>query len=152
MAGLHAQSKRKREKRAVDMSRDEQLEPTWVRPPPEECEQDDPLTLYPTGADPEHHRMKVRIESHVRTHAIVEFAVIQQTFDRGKWRDVYAVDSCHDSDVHAHRYARSTDQRAGEPEILMPITCEADVQKGYNQAYDHVERAWSANYARWHDA
>lgn len=153
MAGLHSQSRRKGEKRSVDMSAPEtDAAVQWIKPPPEECDEDPAWTIAPTGADPGQCRIKIRIVSHTQTHAIVEFALVLQVFDRGKWRDVASVDSCHDVDVHLHRYARSTDDRIGEPEVLTLVTCEADVQDGYNVAYDMLEGSWAEHQARWHDA
>lgn len=109
MLGLHPQSRKKGEKRAADMSAPaETPEPGWFRPPPEEWEEDT-FAFIPDGAEPVENRIKVRMISQEGTSALIEFAVIQQTYHRSGWRDVIAVDSCHDVDVHLHRYSRSTE-------------------------------------------
>lgn len=133
MPGLHPQSRRKREKHAVDMSppgENGPPQPTWFRPPPEECEDSPAYPFTPEGAVAGRERILVRMVSHVPTGQLVEFAVMQQTCYRGKWRDVAAVDSCHDRDVHLHRYARSTGNRVGKPETLLEIANLRDVQRG----------------------
>lgn len=85
------------------------------------------------------------------TSALIEFAVIQPTYRRSGWRDVVAVDSCHDVDVHLHRYSRSTENRVGEPETLVPVTCMSDLQRGYDLAYARVFDDWANNLQRWWD-
>lgn len=149
MAGLHAQSRRKGEKRSVDMSAaPEQVEP-WSRPADEECEEEPAYTVYPEGADPALHRVKLRMVIHIESQNMVLFAVVQQTYDRGKWRHVVEVDTCHDVDVHLHQYGRSTDARVGEPEVLAPIVRANDLDRGYEIAYDRVMLQWADNVERW---
>jgi hypothetical protein len=90
--------------------------------------------------------------THLSTQSLVEFAVIHQAFSRCQWRCVAMADSCHDDDVHLHRYARSTDDRIGEPEVLVTVTGEDDLQRGYDLAYDLIVESWNENRRRWQDA
>jgi hypothetical protein len=125
--------------------------PGWPKPPDDECEEA-VYTLTPDGADHTKHRVKLRMVSPVETGDLVEFAVVQQTHDRGKWRYVVEVDSCHDVDVHLHRYSRLSDARVGEPEVLTPVAGLNDLQRGYDLAYDHVFEHWAGNVERWRHA
>ncbi len=90
--------------------------------------------------------------NHAETDELVEFAVIQQIHSQGKWRDVAAIDSCHDVDVHLHRYGRHARARVGEPEVLLQVTSANDIQRGYELAYDQLVKGWAENHRRWHDA
>lgn len=101
--------------------------PAWTCPPPDECEDALTYTLCPPGVDPGKHRIKLRTVNHAGTDELVEFAVIQQTYSQGKWRDVAGIDSCHDVDVHLHRYGRHARARVGEPEVLMHVTSQNDI-------------------------
>lgn len=96
-------------------------------------------------------RVKVRMVDHLPTSTLAEFAVIQQTFYKGKWRTVAEVDSSHDDEVHLHRWSRKQDERVGDPEQLMPVTCLADVGVGYDMAYARIVDDWEGNKGRWHD-
>ncbi len=126
--------------------------PLWRPPPPEECEPETTITLTPSGADEGSERIKVRLVSHSLTDLPAEFAVIQQTRRAGAWRDVVAADSCHDGEVHLHRYSRATDDRVGDPEQLCEVSFLQDLARGYDQAYDVVVVNWLGNKRRWHDA
>jgi hypothetical protein len=151
MSGLHPQSRQKAERRSVDMSSPENdSAPVWTRPSPDECEEAPPYTFCPEGADPEKHRIMVRMVNHAKTDELVEFAVIQQTYLRSKWRDVAVVDSCHD--VHLHRYGRHADARVGDPEVLIPVQATEDIQRGYGLAYTRIFEGWAENHRRWQDA
>jgi hypothetical protein len=148
------QDKAKRDKRSAAMSEpapDPQA-PAWTRPDPDECEDWPLAVLTPDGADPSRDRILVRTYTHVVTDQLVEFAVIQETFHHGKWRKVTVVDSCHDRDIHLHRYSRKTGRRTGKPEVLMPLASFAEVQYGYELAYERVAEQWADNRGRWHDA
>lgn len=127
-------------------------EPVWTRPPPEEWDESVTYTFTPDGADPTRERIKVRMVAHSETFTLIEFAVVHQTYFRSRWRDVCEADSCHDTDAHIHRYARSTSERTGNPEVLIPIARLSDVQSGYDAAYDAVVESWADNRRRWHDA
>lgn len=126
--------------------------PAWTCPPHEECEEASPYTIYPEGADPAKHRIMIRMVNHATTHELVQFAVIQQTYSRGKWRDVAGVDSCHDVSVHLHRYGRHGDARVGDPEVLVPVTSTNDIQRGYDLAYTQLVEGWAEHHRRWQDA
>lgn len=151
--GLHPQSRRKGERRATDMSRPaEEPGPEWFRPPPEEWDEPSVYTFTPEGADPAKHRIKVRIVSHIDTSEFVEFALIQQVLERGRWRDVAAADSCHDIDVHLHRYSRATGERVGDPEQIMHLASGNDLYEGYDLAYVRLVDEWAENHRRWERA
>jgi hypothetical protein len=121
----------------------------WSRPPPEECRDDGPYVLTPPDANPNEMRAYVRMVVHDETDTIVEFAVILQTFYCGEWRTVASADSCHDVDVHLHRYSRRTGSRAGEPEKVIDITNSRDLQDGYDLAYDVLLENWRTHRQRW---
>jgi len=149
MAGLGAQSRRKGAKRSADMTViPEQAAPPRVRPPQDECEEVE-YTIFPGGGAMDRHRVLFRLVNHVATDEMVLFAAVQQTYDRGKWRDVVEVDTCHDVDVHLHQYSRSTDARVGDPEVLAMINTGNDFQRAYDIAYDRVIDHWDVNEERW---
>ena len=109
--------------------------------------------MAPEGADPAKDRIKVRMVNHVDLkHQLLDFALVHQTFYRGRWRDVTMADSAHDDEVHLHRYGRSPDREIENTEHVCPITCQGDVESGYDVAYDRVVTNWQANKQRWHDA
>lgn len=126
-------------------------QPAWSRPPPEEWEIPDDMTLDLPGGDPSRDRLKLRITNLRDSWEIVEFALIQQTHYRSKWRDVSETDSVHDTDVHRHQYGRSTMQRIGKQVQLMELTCLADVAKGYDLACDDLFQNWQQYRRRWQD-
>jgi hypothetical protein len=97
-------------------------------------------------------RALVRMVVHEDTNALVEFAVILQTLYRGQWRDVASADSCHNVDIHLHRYSRKTDNRVGEPEKLLDVTKARDIQVGYELAYDVLLEQWQTHRQRWEHA
>jgi hypothetical protein len=123
----------------------------WCPPPPDECEEHR-YTAVPDGAHAREDRVMVRLKTHIATQTFVEFALVQQVYWQGEWRDVVEADSCHDVDVHLHRYGRSTDSRIGEPEVLMLVHSLDDLQEGYDLAYTHVFEDWSDNRRRWERA
>ena len=125
MAGLGKQNRTKGIKHAVDMSgsdvEDAETEPDWVRPPDDECE-NHTYTLQVSDRDLSEHRLKVRMFQHRWTWELVEFAIVYQTNVAGVWTDVAELDSCHDVDVHMHRYSRRTRERVeGDPEKLFDV-------------------------------
>ncbi len=125
----------------------------WKPPPADERDPEATYTLTPPSADEASERIKLRVVAHSITGMTVEFAVVQQTRVRGgAWRDVAAADSCHDGEVHLHRYSRATDARVGEPEHLCAVASLEDLADGYDQAYELVVADWLANKRRWHDA
>lgn len=149
---LGSQGRRKADKRAADMTMhpppEAQTAARWTRPPAEECEENS-YTMAVDDSTIDRDRIQVRLLSHCRTDALAEFALIQQTYEHGKWHDVAVGDSCHDTDVHVHRYARSTGQRVGDPEILMPVTSQADLHRGYDEVLGRIADCWEANREAW---
>lgn len=121
------------------------------RPPPEECVSIPATTMAPPDGSLERDRIIVRMDTHAATDRLVEFAVIQQTRYHGSWANVCMADSCHDTEVHLHRYGRSTGERIGEPEPISEIHRLNDVGNGYDLAYDEVVENWTANRTRWLD-
>ncbi len=154
MAGLGKQGQRKAAHRAVDMSASVDCEPeqSWYPPPPEECEDDHRYTVPPDGANVATDRVKVRLRVHAATQLFVEFALVQQAHVDGTWQDVVEADSCHDVDVHLHRYALRTGARIGDPEVIVHVRNLDDLQKGYDLAYTEVFERWSDNRQRWERA
>lgn len=145
---------RQRERRATQMgvaSVDELPGPDpWVKPEPDACESWPVYKLTPGGADPQQDRILVRVLREVATDEMVEFAVVHETFYGKNWYPVALVDSCHDDDIHLHYYARSTKQRIGEPDVLMAVNSQADIQTGYDMAYPLLDESWAKNLERWH--
>lgn len=151
VAGLGSQGKRKAEKRSVQMSptpEETELEDLWKRPPEEECDTHS-YTLPLPRSSPDSERLKMRLIRDRFSWDLVEFAIVYQTNVGGQWFDVIEIDSCHDVDVHLHRYARSTGERVGDPEQMRPITTLAEVQDGYGLAIAHIEESWEAHRERW---
>lgn len=146
--GLDSESKRKREKHAVDMTiAPEPDEPRWTPPPPEQCDED----LYEMYLDDrQRERIKVRIVNH--DYRTVEFAIVHQTRSGVGWADVAVADSSHNDEVHIHFYGRSTGDRVGKPEHLMEVRSQADVEAGYGLALDRICDDWEHNRRRWNDA
>lgn len=124
----------------------------WTPPPPEECEEAPVYTITPPGADNGKHRIKLRTVYQASTDEMVEFAVVHEVRHKGKWRFVASADSCHDDEIHMHRYGRGTDDRIGDAEHLMPVARQADVQAGYDLAYDRIVEKWAENHERWQHA
>jgi len=145
--GKAAQSHR--DKHVVDMSKIPP-EDRWIPPDPEECEETADYTMRPSEA-PSTERIKVRMVDHVPTSALVDFAIVHETFHKGKWRLVAKADSSHDDEVHIHQYSRRTGQQYGGTEQLIPIKAIEDVDAGYYLAYERIVENWAANRARWND-
>ena len=104
------------------------------------------------GTESPNDRLKLRVRNHSQTESIVEFAVVQQTLHRRVWRDVAAADSCHEDEVHLHRYGRRAEGRIGDPVRLCDVDSLEALALGYDVAYDAVVESWAANLGRWHDA
>lgn len=126
-------------------------EPSWTPPRDDECEESDEFTI-PLG-DPAQNRdrLKLRMKTHRDTCHLVEFALIQQTYDRGGWVSVAVVDSSHGDEVHFHQYGRRNGERIGGPEHLVAVACLDDIQTGYDLGYERIFPRWAENRARWHD-
>lgn len=131
----------------------------WAPAPDEECTEDE-YTFAPDGAEIHQNRIRVRMKTHALTDDLAEFAVIQQTMHRGKWRNVAAADSCHvtaadspeNDGVHVHYYAKSTDQRTGMPDPLMDVASQAELNDGYDRACQKIADDWARNLERWQHA
>ena len=124
-----------------------ELADLWRRPPDEECDGHIYTGLLPGAESTE--RLKFRLSQHRFTYELVEFAIVFQTLAGGKWCDVLEMDSCHDVDVHLHRYAKSTGERVGDPEVLHTIQSLEDVQTGYELALSLIESDWRDYKERW---
>lgn len=150
MGGLGAQGRAKALRRSVDMAQDEpDLDELWKRPPPEECESLFPWKCPLPRGELSEHRLVTRILQETVSQVMVEFALVQQTYNGSTWVHVVEVDSCHDVDVHLHRYSRRTRERVGGPEHVRDISRLEDVQDGYNEAYVLLEHKWEENLERW---
>lgn len=152
MAGKGRQAKVKRDQRAADMSGPIDRPQTWVPPHPDEHAEPTTFEFTPEGANPTEDRIKVRMVMHIeRDHQLLDFAVVHQTFYRQRWRDVAKADSSHDDEVHIHRYSRRTGEQVGNTEQVCPVTCQTDIETGYDTAYDRIVADWRTNKRRWHD-
>ena len=147
----HRQVKRRSQKKAADLTIQPETAAPWAPPPDDECECFEPAVMVPPDADPSTDRIIIRTKHHAQTLQLVDFAVIQQTFYRRKWREVAKVDSSHVGEVHLHRYMRSADERPGGPEVLCSVSCGDDVTAGYELAYSRIVADWAKNKAGWHD-
>lgn len=123
-------------------------EPTWDRPPEDECEETT-FTGPVTGAPDGDYRLKMRMVRHLISGNLTEFAVVFQFKIGNTWADVVEIDSCHHVDVHLHQYCQSTRERVGNRELLRVVENIEEVQIGYVLAYDHVETNWQRLMERW---
>lgn len=147
------QAEGKRRKQLVDMSSEPEAPSRWIPPDPDECEEFADYRMTPTGGTPGVDEIRVRMVEHVATSALVDFAIIQRTLHRGKWREVAKADSSHDDEVHVHQFGRrSGEEVGGGTELIHPIKCEQDVADGYDVAYVRIVDNWEDNKRRWHDA
>lgn len=152
MVGPSKNTSVKGARRAADMSPRDASAVGWSRPPDSECVEDGPYTSEPPGAHPAEHQILVRFLRRSSDDALVEFAIVQRTKVGQEFTDVFEADSCHDEDVHCHRYARSTGERIGDPERLRLISSLAEVQDAYCEAHDFVFDNWLENVRRWNSA
>jgi hypothetical protein len=74
---------------------------------------------------------------------LVEFAVIQQRYRNGRWQRVALYDVCHDKGLHLHLYDRR--EREFTQVSLMAVTCQKDVEDGFDYVMEHLIRHW------WHE-
>jgi hypothetical protein len=153
MTPVGKQGRSKARQRSVDMSADETgSSELWARPPEDECDVH-PHTLQLPNSSVAENRLKIRLVRHRFTWEVVEFAIVYQTFYKRQWRDVVSIDSCHDRDVHLHRYARRTGKRVpGGPEKVRDLVSLADVEVGYDEALRLIEDRWDESRERWHHA
>jgi hypothetical protein len=78
---------------------------------------------------------------------MTRFCLTAQVFLADAWWDVVRVDTCHD-EVHAHYMYRIRNYE--EREVIKPIYCQNDVDRGYQLAEALLIASWSDNVARWH--
>jgi hypothetical protein len=74
---------------------------------------------------------------------LVDFAVVQQTRDGQRWRDVVRYDCSH-GDVHLHSF------RKGRKDAKKKVLCGlSDIEGGYKQAEDAIFDRWEDNRRRY---
>lgn len=155
MPGLGKQAAKKGRDRSVPMDMaGNDAAPAWSPPPLEECEEIT-VTSTPVGADRAEDQIITRMAHDPVTWDLVDFAIIQQTFHRRRWRNVAKADSAHDVEVHVHRFARSgdpNDQEGRREEPLCTVSSVDDVLTGYQLACDAITGDWLANKRKWEDA
>lgn len=117
MSGRSAQDKRKRDKRAVDMTQRAPEPEPWAPPPAEECEEEQ-YTFTPPDAHEAVDRIKLRTVAHRDSGLLARFAVVQQAKVGAGWHDVTPADSCHDGEVPPFR------QRGGTADLVGPLLAE----------------------------
>lgn len=120
LMGLGSQGKAKARRRSVDMGQGADVDPEdlWKRPPPEECEPHSRYKCQLARADLRENRLVIRVLQESISAVMVEFAMVQQTYNGSVWVHVVEADSCHDVDVHLHRYSRRTGARVGDSEHM----------------------------------
>lgn len=150
MGGLDNSSKRKRDKRAVDMSMADELDQAtpWRRPSDEELDSN-VYDLELPGADVQKDRLLTRLDTHAHTYEIVEFSLIQQTWHHGRWVEVAEADSCHNTDCHVHQCGKKARGRTGEANVLVDIGTLEEVGSAYEVALHHMNDNWRVQRDRW---
>jgi hypothetical protein len=81
------------------------------------------------------------------SNRMTEFCLTAQVFLAEAWWDVVRVDTCH-GEVHAHYMYRTRVDEGRE--IIHPIYCQNDVDRGYQLAYTLLVASWSDHVKRWH--
>jgi hypothetical protein len=124
------------------------LPPQWAPPLLDDCDE----RSYPTPLPHDSIAGTDQLISRLRYHSesgdtLVDFALVQQRKDKGRWKTVAEVD-CRHGEVHVHRYDRDGNESATTTS-LHPLTCAADVQMGYNIAIDHVFEKWTTYRGKW---
>jgi hypothetical protein len=82
------------------------------------------------------------------SNRMLDFCLLAQVFHDGEWWDVIKFDTWHDS-VHVHYYYRT--RTYVDKEVIIPIQCMNDVDRGYRMADTLVITCWRENLARWRD-
>jgi hypothetical protein len=77
---------------------------------------------------------------------MTEFSLTAQTYLAGAWWDVARVDSA-DGEVHVHYFYRT--RTYADREVLFPIRCQNDVDRGYVLADKLLVVCWDDNVRRW---
>jgi hypothetical protein len=78
---------------------------------------------------------------------VIEFPLMQEHRQGNSWWRVVRVDTCHD-EVHVHRYAGGGNEFRRD--LIKPITCQADVEAGLDEAEALIFDQWEENLRRWH--
>lgn len=81
-------------------------------------------------------------------HRMTEFCLVAQVLHDGAWWEVVRVDTCH-GEVHAHYMYRTRVEE--EPETILPIYNQNDVDRGYQRAEKMLITCWEDNVRRWRD-
>lgn len=79
-------------------------------------------------------------------HRMTEFSLTAQVTLADAWWDVVRIDSDH-GEVHAHYMFRTRDYE--EREVILPIYCQNDVDRGYQHAEKMLIACWSDIVMRW---
>ena len=79
-------------------------------------------------------------------HRMTEFALTAKVSLAGAWWDVVRFDTDH-AEVHAHYKYRTRNYE--DREVIFPIYCQNDVDRGYQHAEKMLIACWSDNVMRW---
>ena len=79
---------------------------------------------------------------------LTEFSLTAHTRLAGDWWDVARVDTAH-GEVHIHYFYRTRSYY--DREVILPIYCQNDVDRGYLAAERLLVVCWDDNLRRWHD-
>jgi hypothetical protein len=77
---------------------------------------------------------------------VVDFAMVQETYDEGLWVPVCKID-CKHNEVHMHWYHQSS--RQTERKVIHPIESADDVRRGWDEAAELIYGRWEDNRRRW---
>jgi hypothetical protein len=79
-------------------------------------------------------------------HRMTEFALTAQITLADDWWDVVRIDTKH-GEIHAHYKYRIRDYDTRE--VIFPIYCQNDVDRGYQHAETMLIACWDENVMRW---
>jgi len=79
-------------------------------------------------------------------HRMTEFALSAQVFHADAWWDVVRIDTDH-GEVHIHYFHRT--RSYADRDVLRPIFCQNDVDKGFQLAETMLIALWSDHVKRW---
>lgn len=138
-----AKSRARIERGLVDMAAGDTADsPAWVYQPDEHDEEH--VYDFPLSVD-----SSLFVRQVLQRGRLVEFGITHSILRGGKWRFVARADSCHGT-VHLHRY-REDGSEVGEPQVLISVFTQEDLETGYNLAEDLVDTQWEENVRRWRD-
>ncbi|GAA4379559.1 DUF7718 family protein [Agromyces bauzanensis] len=103
----------------------------WERPPKEEWDPPSEFSVALSATS----RLFVRTNNY--RGKCIDFAICHQVGGPYRWRDIFRVDSSHDT-VHRHDLTRGTDQRETIESINGPLT----VDRQYTEQYDFMLATW----------